>query len=130
MTTTCLVNENAIRNLFDSERSRRLGVRFPLVDVSESDEAFLFRAEVPGFDKKDLEVGYEDQILTLRGKRVIDSNGANILKNEGFHGEFERKFRMTDDLDPSKFDAKYRDGILTITIPKSERSKTLEIKVN
>ena len=136
MTTACVINEKALDQLFSPDRKsknylkrgRPVAGSFPLVDISESGDSYLLRAELPGFDKENLEVIYDDRLLILRGKR--NANGEVLVQRERFYGEFERQFKLHVHLDPSKFNARYRDGILTVSIPKNEKSRLREIKVN
>ena len=65
---------------------------FPVVDVSESDNSFLFRAELPGFDKNDLEVVYEKDRLILKGNRKLEIKSMKVHLKERFQGKFERQF--------------------------------------
>ncbi len=139
MTTAGIIDDRAADRSFNSRRmlgncfphsGSKNRKSFPLVDISESEEAYMLRAELPGFVKGDLDVVYEDQMLILRGKRRPNSDRGHVLQSERFFGEFERLFRLGEKVDPSKFNARYRDGVLTVSIPKSKKPGVLEIKVN
>ncbi len=103
---------------------------FPAIDVSESDNSLLFRAELPGFDKNDLEVVYEKDRLILRGNRKLEMNSMKVYLKERFQGKFERQFVVSEELNPSEFKASYKDGILSVSIPKKEELKFLDIPIN
>jgi|Deesub1362B_J571_1020462.scaffolds.fasta_scaffold09099_2 HSP20 family molecular chaperone IbpA len=102
--------------------------RFPRVDIAETEKAYYLRAEVPGFDKKNLEVLYEDGALILRGRREPESEKVQRLLSERFYGSFERRFRLPEEVRVEKLKARYRDGILTVEIPKI-RKKSKEIRI-
>lgn len=102
--------------------------RFPRVDIAETEKAYYLRAEVPGFDKKNLEVLYEDGALILRGRREPESEKVQRLLSERFYGSFERRFRLPEEVRVEKLKARYRDGILTVEIPKI-RKKSREIRI-
>ncbi len=103
---------------------------FPAVDVSESDKSLLFRAELPGFDKNELEVAYEKDRLILKGKRKLEIKSMKVHLKERFQGKFERQFVVSEELNPSEFKASYKDGILSVSIPKKEELKFLDIPIN
>lgn len=109
-------------------RMTESGEVFPLVDLGETDSSYFLKAELPGFDRKNLEVLYEDGILTIRGRREPENHGTRHLLTERFYGEFERHFELPEEVDPKKVKAQYRDGILTVRIPKN-KSKVKEIPV-
>ena len=101
---------------------------FPLVDLSETDTSYFLRAELPGFDRRNLEVLYEDGVLTIRGRREPENHGTQRLLSERFYGTFERQFELPQEVDPRKVTAKYRNGILTVQIPKN-RPNVREIRI-
>lgn len=103
---------------------------FPAVDISETDKSFLLRAELAGFAKNELEVIYENDKIVLRGYRKKDLESVRIHKNERFRGKFERHFFVSEKLDPMEFRAKYRDGILTVLVPKDKKVGIIDIPVN
>jgi len=86
---------------------------------------------LPGLKKKDIHVSYQDGMLTLEGERKRESK----IKEENYHriersyGKFSRSFQLPSGVQADKIDAKFRDGILTITVPKAEEAKPKEIEV-
>jgi len=106
----------------------------PSADISETDQEYLVRAELPAVQKEDVHVTLEDGVLTIRGER----RQRQMEKTEKFHrvesfsGEFSRSFSLPDDADASGVRAESKDGVLTVHIPKHAVAKPapLQIKVN
>jgi len=106
----------------------------PSADISETDQEYLVRAELPAVQKEDVHVTLEDGVLTIRGER----RQRQMEKTEKFHrvesfsGEFSRSFSLPDDADAAGVRAESKDGVLTVHIPKRAVSKPapLQIKVN
>ena len=104
----------------------------PFVDISESDDAIMVTAEVPGMKKEDIKVSIQDNILTLSGekKQEKEDKGKNYHRIERAFGVFERSFSLPVSVQSDKVKAVYKEGILTITLPKSEEAKPKEISVS
>lgn len=102
---------------------------FPAVDIAESDNNYLFRAELPGFKSEDLDVRLEKGNLVLRGKKVEKPENAKYLYRERFSGEFVRQFLLPDDVLSRDLKAELKNGVLTIILPKKEKVKMREIKI-
>lgn len=106
----------------------------PRVDVLEREGSFQFVAEVPGIEKKDIEISVKDDILTISGeKSVSEKNDEDTYYTcERRFGKFKRAFRLSDSIDASKITAEYKDGVLIVDVPKVEApeevSKKIEIK--
>ena len=98
---------------------------YPKVNVYEYDDKVGVVAEIPGIDKKNLEVDVEDDVLTIKGSKhgFDEDNSATILRRELKHSAFERKFTLGDSLDGDKVKANFKDGLLSIEIPKKEEAK-------
>jgi HSP20 family protein len=103
----------------------------PVVDVYDNDDNIILKAELPGLDKKDIEIDVKDRILTLKGERASDHEVKedNYVRRERFFGRFERMFTLPADVDPEKIKADYKDGVLKIDIPKPEARKPRQITV-
>lgn len=123
---------NRINRLFgrvggDGEREALAaeGQWMPTVDVSETDESYRIRAEIPGVKKEDVQVTLEQNVLTVRGerRRHEEKKEERFHRVESFYGKFVRRFTMPDDADESKVDARFEDGVLTVTVGKSESKK-------
>jgi HSP20 family protein len=105
----------------------------PAVDIVEKDDEFVARVELPGVSKDDVKVTLQDNILTIRGekKEEKESKDANYHRLERSYGSFQRSFTLPSSVKGDKVGAEYKDGILTISLPKAEeaRRKQIEVKV-
>jgi HSP20 family protein len=103
----------------------------PRVDIAETDEAFLIKAEIPEVNKEDVKVTVDNSVLTFRGERKQEKEEKNkkIHRVERFYGSFTRSFTLPDNVDESKIDASFKDGMLILTIPKTEETKPKVIDV-
>lgn len=112
-----------------SEPSR--GEWIPFLDVSETKDNIVVRAEVPGMDPKDIDVSYADGVLTVRGekKQEKEEKDENYHMMERRYGSFSRSIRLAHEIESDKIKADYKDGVLKISLPKSEEAKKKEVKV-
>jgi len=97
----------------------------PLMNINEADGKYLVTMDLPGVDKKDVEVNVSDGILTASGERkVVNQDSENYRgRCENTHGAFSRSFGLSTDIIEDKIKAKFKNGVLTITIPKAEEVK-------
>ena len=104
----------------------------PAVDIVDNENEIVIRAELPGIDKKDISVGVEGRVLTLKGERSDESEEqkGNFFRRERSFGKFERAFTLPAEVDPALIKAEYKDGVLRIDVPKSEKHKPREITVH
>jgi len=95
----------------------------PAVDIKEEDNRFLIKADVPGVDPKDIEITMEDGVLTIRGVRTVekDEKREDYRRLERSRGTFYRRFSLPDTADAEKIEARGKDGVLEITIPKHDK---------
>ncbi len=106
----------------------------PLVDISEDDQEYLIKAELPGIDKDQVKVSVEDGMLVISGERSSEKEEKN-RKYQGVeraYGRLIRTFNVPDDADGTKVKAEFKNGILKVHLPKDENAKpkSIEIKVN
>ena len=104
----------------------------PLVDISETEDAIEVMAEVPGMKKEDIKISIQDNVLTLKGEKKQEekeTRGKNFHRVERSYGFFERSFSLPVSLKTDKIKASYKEGILTITLPKSEEAKPKGISI-
>jgi HSP20 family protein len=105
----------------------------PSVDISETDEAFHIAADLPEVKKGDVKVILENGVLTLQGERreEPEEKGRKIHRIERSYGRFARSFTLTDVIDDMKVKAEFKDGVLHLHLPKSEKAKpkTIEVKL-
>jgi HSP20 family protein len=106
---------------------------FPAVNLGVTAEAVEIYAFAPGIDISKLEVNVDRGVLTISGERAADlpkeSDKVSIYADERFAGSFKRAISLPEDADASRIDAKYRDGILRVTVPKRENAKPRRIEV-
>lgn len=133
-----LVQEKMNR-LFEDTIARRgreegLGAAMwsPDVDIYETENAIVVKAEVPGVDKDQIAIEVKDGTLTLRGERKFEKE----VKEENYHrmersyGGFMRSFSVPSSVDAERIGARLKDGVLEVTLPKAEKAKPRQIKVD
>ena len=108
-----------------------VGDWMPVVDIEETDEAFVVKAELPGVEKNDVSVNIENGILTIKGEKKTETEDKKRHRVECSYGSFIRSFTLPQSIKPEKVEAEYKNGILNLTIPKAEevKPKQIEIKV-
>jgi HSP20 family protein len=106
----------------------------PPVDVAEEKDAFLVKADLPGLTKDDVSVSLQDSYLTIKGERKheVESQEANYYRRERVSGTFTRLIELPTTVDAKKIDAQFKNGVLSVRLPKSEEAKPkqIEVKVN
>ena len=97
----------------------------PRIDVKEDDVSYEISAELPGLEEKDIEISIADGSLVLRGEKTSDSEEkeGKYFRQERIYGRFERAFHLPDGVEAEKIEAKFKNGILAITLPKKEEAK-------
>ena len=101
----------------------------PAVDVRENRNAFVLTAEVPGVRREDLQIKVEGAIVTLQGRRAPEKEARSAMRIERPYGSFSRTFYLPAPVDGSLVDARVRQGVLEIFLPKSAGSRARPIKV-
>ena len=103
----------------------------PACNTYEDEQGFWVEAAVPGFDQKDIEIAIEDGVLTVKGERKNDTREPNrtYFVREIGRGAFSRSFSLPSNVDPSKVSASYKQGVLTIELPKREEAKPRRITI-
>jgi HSP20 family protein len=105
----------------------------PPVDIQETEKEFLVTADLPEMKKEEIKVGLENGILTIEGERHLEKEekGKKFHRVERQYGRFVRRFNLPGEIDPARVQAQYKDGTLTVTLPKSAAAlpKTVEVKV-
>lgn len=104
----------------------------PSVDIKEKDDCYVFLADIPGVDPKDIEVSAENSSLTIKGERKTESKQEQegYKRVERSHGSFYRRFNLPDTADLDNIKAKSKHGVLELTVPKSEKLKPRKISIN
>jgi len=109
----------------------------PALDMFESDDAYFVKVDVPGIEAKDIEINATPDVLTIKGVRREEEEedkskkkGRKYEREGRFYGEFHRTVPLPVPIDPDHVDAKLKDGVLYITLPKKEELKPKKINVN
>lgn len=127
-----------IDRLFDSplteltRTSHLLSGWTPALDVHEDKNSFIVTAELPGMKKEEIEVSLQDGTLSISGERKSETQHANaeVYRAERFFGRFQRTITLPATVAADKVKAAYKDGVLTITLPKTEEAKPKQIDVS
>lgn len=105
----------------------------PLVDITEDDKEYLIKAELPEMKKEDVRLTVENEVLAISGERNFEKEekGKKYHRIERAYGSFVRRFSLPEDADGSKVSADFKDGMLHVHLPKSQKAKpkAIEIKV-
>jgi len=112
--------------------SRLLSGWTPALDLYEEKDNFVVKAELPGMKREEIEVSLHEGSLSISGERKSEEKhaSAEVHRTERFFGRFQRTVTLPSPVAADKVKAQYRDGILTITLPKTEESKPKHIDVN
>ena len=130
-------NQSRLNELFDDTFGRtraqqNAGVWSPPVDILESKDSYLIRAELPGMRNEDLKTEVNDGILTLSGERKFEepANGVEYHRVERVAGKFSRSFHLPKTVKYDGIKATYRDGMLEVQIPKADEAKPRQIAIS
>ncbi len=123
-----------INRLFDSISGRETGDEgsfMPAVDIYAEGNNLIIEAEIPGIDKKDIDLKVEDNTLTIRGKKEFkkEEKGTNYYRAERSYGSFTRSFMIPDNIDKEKIQAEYKKGVLKLTLPKKPEAQAKSIPI-
>ena len=105
----------------------------PPVDIYETeDHEVVLKAELPDLKREDIHLSFENGVLTLKGERKLESNvkRENFQRLERRYGSFTRSFTLPNTVDPTRINASYKEGLLTIRLPQREEAKPKQIAVN
>ncbi len=131
-----------IRQMFDNfmdfpkdwEFPLKGGELFPSVDISETPQEYSIRAEIPGMKKEDTKIAVNNNVLTISGEKKSEAKHEDkkYHRVESYYGSFQRSFVLPNSIKADKVSAAFKDGILTVTVPKAEeaKEKNVEIKIN
>ncbi|MEX0722767.1 MAG: Hsp20/alpha crystallin family protein [Gracilimonas sp.] len=117
---------------FNESLNYRKDSFMPSVDISETENEFEVSVALPGMNKEDINVDLENGRLSISGERKFESeeNGKNFHRVESSFGSFNRSFQLPDTIDENSIEAKYNNGVLNITIAKSEEKVKKQIKIS
>jgi HSP20 family protein len=105
----------------------------PAVDIYETDDhEVVLKAELPEMKREDIHITFENGVLTLRGERKVEQEVKrdNFQRLERRYGTFSRSFTLPNTIDPSRINASYKDGVLTVRLPQREEARPKQIAVN
>jgi HSP20 family protein len=122
--------ENVMRSDWFGSRTTGSGA-FPLINVFDDGGDFVVVAELPGVKKEDLDIQVRGDTLRIQGKKTVayDEN-ASVHRRERAAGQFDRTLTLTDDIDAEKVSAEYRDGVLTLRLPRAASAKPRTVTIN
>jgi HSP20 family protein len=105
----------------------------PLVDITEDEKEFLIKAELPGLKKEEVKVSVDEGVMTISGERKLEKEEKTkrYHRIERAYGKFERSFTLPEKADSTKVNAEFKDGVLQVHLPKTEKpaSKALEVSI-
>jgi HSP20 family protein len=103
------------------------------IDVTEKDNAYEVKADIPGVKKEDINVRIDGNVVQIdaqvKREKEIKGNGDKVLRSERYYGNVSRTFSLADDVDDSKAEAKYADGVLTLALPKRTTAASKKVTV-
>ena len=107
------------------------GYFVPAIDVEETEKEYIVKAELPGLSKDDIKISLRDNSITIYGerKKEKEEKGKTYHRVEMVYGKFSRTIELPEEIVPDKAKAEYKNGILTVTLPKSEKAKPKEIEI-
>ena len=125
-----------INRLFESPFDNKSGsdafnTWAPAVDLYEDKDSLIVRAELPGLKKNDIDISLHENTVTISGERRNEKNyeASETSREERFFGRFTRSLTLPKQVDASKVRANYKDGVLTVTLPKTEQAKPRQIEI-
>lgn len=129
--------QEQVNRLFDSNFPARgdnsaLTTWAPAVDIHETENELVLKADIPGISEKELDVRVENNMLTIRGERKFEQEVKedNYLRVERTYGSFSRSFSLPNTVNTEAIKAEYKNGVLTVELPKRAESKPKQVKVN
>jgi HSP20 family protein len=129
--------QEQVNRLFEGAFPRRsdtssLTTWAPAVDIYETENELVVKADLPDVSEKDLDVRVENNMLTVRGERKFENQveQESYLRVERTYGAFSRSFRLPNTVNQEAVQADYKNGVLTVTLPKRAESKPKQVKVN
>ena len=122
---------SSLRDELDQLFETSLTGWLPALDAHEDKENFTVQVELPGFKREDLRVSLQDGVLTISGERKEEkvSKETEVHRQERYYGKFARALTLPTAVAADKVKAAYKDGVLTVTLPKAEEAKPKQIDV-
>jgi len=124
------VQKKESENVNKTERTRSGKVFTPATDIVETPDHITLSVDMPGVDEKNIHITLENNVLTIRGDVIQDSpDNYNLLYSEYDNGDYYRSFTLSNKIDRDKIEAKYKNGVLRLYLPKAEELKPRQIKI-
>ena len=119
--------QDELERLFEAPKRHWL----PALDVQEDKDNYVVRTELPGLKREDIEVALHESALLISGERKAEPKpeGVEIHRQERYYGKFQRTLTLPEPVAADKIKAEYKDGVLTVTLPKTEAAKPKKIDV-
>jgi HSP20 family protein len=119
------------RGLFDVQPFWRGEVKAPAVDIVDTDKAYEIIAELPGMDESNIDVKLSDGTLTIKGEKrdEMEEKKKDYYLSERRYGSFQRSFGIPDGVDADRIEANFKNGVLTVTLPKTPQAQKSEKKI-
>lgn len=116
----------------DTDTTGDAATWLPRVDLGETEDTYLMRLDLPGLSKDDVNISYHDGVLSISGERKHEeqTDGVNFIRLERRTGHFYRSFSLPKAIVADKIKATYKEGVLTIQVPKAEESKPRRISIS
>ena len=129
--------QDQVNRLFDSSfkanaDNSALTTWAPAVDIYETENELVIKADLPDMEEKDIDVRVENSMLTIRGERKFEESVKedNYLRVERAYGSFSRSFSLPNTVDTGAIQANYKNGVLKVQLPKRAESKPKQVKIN
>ena len=122
--------QDAVNRLFSEPATRPWA---PAVDILETQNELVLKADLPDVNLKDMNIQIEHGTLSIKGERKfekVEGKGTGYHRIERSYGEFQRYFSLPDTVDPERIKADYKNGVLTVTLPKKELAKPRTVKID
>jgi HSP20 family protein len=123
--------DSIFNKFFEGEEESSFYRFDPAMDVEETGKEFKLTAELPGMDKKDVNISIKDDVLTISGEKKEEKKKeeSDYYRSERVFGKFQRSFRLPEIVEEDKIEAEFKNGILNVTIPKSKETVTKEKQI-
>jgi len=104
----------------------------PRIDISETDSEYKIEAELPGINQKEIDVKIDNNILTIKGKKedIKEEKEKNYHLRERYYGAFQRSISLPNNIEPEKIKARFENGVLNISVPKSDKRTPKKIEIS
>jgi HSP20 family protein len=124
--------EPFFEDFFDRTLPVRTAAFEPRIDIKENKKEYVISAELPGLNKEDFKLTLENGVLTLQGEKKYEheEKDENYYRSERSYGAFRRSFNLTDEVDKDRIKADFKNGVLTIKIPKVKSAQPKPIEIN